>query len=144
MKKDYVMRGHLLLQFGLLAQLLQEAGIFLRNLNGLLILRGILLMKFVLRNLQHLLQIFQALFQSLSPAWDPTSILILRRNLLHMTGARLRRNVLSTTDIPTKVVISHVELLGSSQIDLLCLLIGWLLRRLPWLMMMVVMINLLV
>jgi hypothetical protein len=55
MKKDYVMRGHLLLQFGLLAQLLQEASIFLRDLNGLLILRGILLMKLVLRNLQHLL-----------------------------------------------------------------------------------------
>jgi hypothetical protein len=49
------MRGHLLLQFGLLAQLLQEASIFLRDLNGLLILRGILLMKLVLRNLQHLL-----------------------------------------------------------------------------------------
>jgi hypothetical protein len=32
MKKDYVMRGHLLLQFGLLAQLLQEASIFLRDL----------------------------------------------------------------------------------------------------------------
>lgn len=138
------MRGHLLLQFGLLAQLLQEAGIFLRNLNGLLILRGILLMKLVLRNLQHLLQIFQALFQSLSPARDPSSILILRRNFLHMTGARLRRDVLSTADIPTKVVISHVELLGSCQINLLCLLIGWLLRRLPRLMMMVVMISLLV
>ena len=138
------MRGHLLLQFGLLAQLLQETGIFLRDLNGLLILRGILLMKLVLRNLQHLLQIFQALFQSLSPAWDPTSILILRRNLLHMTGARLRRNVLSAANIATKVVISHVELLGSCQINLLGLLIGWLLRRLPRLMMMVVMISLLV
>ena len=138
------MRGHLLLQFGLLAQLLQEAGIFLRNLNGLLILRGILLMKLVLRNLQHLLQIFQALFQSLCPARDPTSILILRRNLLHMTGARLRRNVLSAADIPTKVIISHVELLGSCQIDLLGLLVRRLLRRLPRLMMMVVMISLLV
>ena len=96
------MRGHLLLQFGLLGQLLQEAGILLRNLNGLLILRGILLMKLVLRNLEHLLQIFQALFQSLSPARDPTSVLILRRKLLHMTaGARLRRNVLATADIPT-------------------------------------------
>lgn len=144
MKKDYVMRGHLLLKFGLLAQLLQEAGIFLRNLNGLLILRRILLMKLVLRNLQHLLQIFQALFQSLSPARDPSSILILRRNLLDMTGARLRRNILSTADIPTKVVISHVELLGSCQIYLLGLLIGWLLRRLPRLMVMVVMISLLV
>jgi len=138
------MRGHLLLKFGLLAQLLQEAGIFLRNLNGLLILRRILLMKLVLRNLQHLLQIFQALFQSLSPARDPSSILILRRNLLDMTGARLRRNILSTADIPTKVVISHVELLGSCQIYLLGLLIGWLLRRLPRLMVMVVMISLLV
>jgi hypothetical protein len=138
------MRGHLLLQFGLLAQLFQETGIFLRDLNRLLILRGILLMKLVLRNLQHLLQIFQALFQSLSPAWDPTSILILRRNLLHMTGARLRRNVLSAANIATKVVISHVELLGSCQINLLGLLIGWLLRRLPRLMMMVVMIGLLV
>jgi hypothetical protein len=28
-----------------------------------------------------------------------------------MAGARLRRNVLSAADIPTKVVISHVELL---------------------------------
>jgi hypothetical protein len=61
-----------------------------------------------------------------------------------MTGAWLRRDVLSTADIPTKVVISHVELLGSSQINLLGLLVGWLLRRLPRLMMMVVMISLLV
>ena len=96
------MRGHLLLQFGLLGQLLQETGILLRDLNGLLILRGILLMKLVLRNLEHLLQIFQALFQSLSTARDPTSVLILSRKLLHMTaGARLRWNVLSTADIPT-------------------------------------------
>ena len=139
------MRGHLLLQFGLLGQLLQEAGILLRDLNGLLILRGILLMKLVLRNLEHLLQIFQALFQSLSTARDPTSVLILSRKFLHMTaGARLRRNVLSTADIPTQVVISHVELLRSCQVDLLGLLIGWLLRRLPRLMMMVVMISLLV
>jgi hypothetical protein len=61
-----------------------------------------------------------------------------------MTGARLRRNVLSAANIATKVVISHVELLGSCQINLLGLLIGWLLRRLPRLMMMVVMIGLLV
>ena len=139
------MRGHLLLQFGLLGQLLQEAGILLRNLNGLLILRGILLMKLVLRNLEHLLQIFQALFQSLSPTRDPTSVLILSRKFLHMTaGARLRGNVLSTADIPTKVVICHVELLGSCQVYLLGLLVGWLLRRLPRLMVMVVMISLLV
>ena len=139
------MRGHLLLQFGLLGQLLQEAGILLRNLNGLLVLRGILLMKLVLCNLEHLLQIFQALFQSLSAARDPTSVLILSRKFLHMTaGARLRRNVLSTADIPTQVVISHVELLRSCQVDLLGLLIGWLLRRLPRLMMIVVMISLLV
>ena len=58
-------------------------------------------------------------------------------------GARLTGNVLSAADIPAKVVISHVELLGSCQINLLCLLIDccWLLRRLPRLMMVVVMIS---
>ena len=80
------MRRDLLLLFGLLTQLLQEACILLRRppLNRLLILGRVLFVEFVLCDLQHLLKVFQALLESLGATGDAAPILILCRGLLGM------------------------------------------------------------
>lgn len=117
----------------LLAQLFEETSILLGLPLGLRRSKRASFIEFILGDLKHFLEILQALFQSLGST-SHLAIQRIRTDLL-VVATVLR----SATSVETKML--RVQFLRGSKIDSMAASrgVGWLLRRLPWLMMMMTM-----